>query len=305
MNKKSSQELGPKQPTRLERLQKQSLELQQELDVLKKVFSDGFSEAIFDYISEKSIGEFMAKWLERVRQETGLLANADELGIRIFGSNLDRQDNLPFQKYSKDITISFDPNLDLTHVGKPTGQGYSEPGGKMKLKGPEPSQKDQLLYFIENGQLHPIIANLVHELVHAYHHDTNLEMDNELGESQAYANGVIEALPFDSVELTTEHISRDYGFPKDRIISIVKNILFLYSHRESTKVVAEKLRAVKAVFQGNWAVEEFFIKPIFQAEGVSEEEKDEMINVYLLQNQINRAKAQNIFLDVFGEWIKG
>ncbi|OGM98323.1 MAG: hypothetical protein A2915_04410 [Candidatus Yanofskybacteria bacterium RIFCSPLOWO2_01_FULL_41_34] len=125
----------------------------------------------------------------------------------------------------------------------------------------------------------------------------------QIGESHAHTNGIIEALPFDSIELTAEHISRDYGFPKERIVSIVKNILFLYSHGESTKVVAEKLRAVKVVFQSDWAVEEFFIKPIIQAEGISEEEKDEMIKGYLLKNQVDRAKAQNLFLDVFGDWI--
>jgi len=271
--------------------------------MLRKEFVDGFSEATFDYISEESAKEFVDKWLERVRKETGLLANADELGIRIFGDDLERQDKLPFQKYSKGVTISFDPDLDLTHTGKPTGQGYAEPGGKIKLKGPQPSQREQLRYFAANGKLHPTIANLVHELIHAFHHNKNLEIDSELGESQAYANGVVEALPFDSVESATEHISKDYDFSKDRIKSIIENILFLYSRGESTKAVAEKFRTLNPIFQSDWAVEEFCVKPIMKTEAISEEEKDEMTKGYLLKNQIDRAKAQNLFLEVFGDWM--
>lgn len=304
MSEETLQESGPKEPTRLEKLQRRSLELQQELDVLRKKFTDGFSETTFDYIPEKSAGEFLGKWLEMVWQETNLLANADELGIKIFGDNLERQDQLLFQKYSKGIAISFDPNLDLTHRGKPIGVGYTERGGKTVIKGSQPTQREQLWYFIMNGKLLPTVSNLVHELVHAYHHDINLEIDDELGESQAYVNGVIEALPYDSIESTAEHISRDYNLPKDRIVSIVSNILFLYSHGESTKAVANKLRALNPTFQSDWAVEEFYIKPIMESEGIGEEEKKEMVKIYLLQNQIERAKAQNIFLEVFGDWMK-
>lgn len=186
----------------------------------------------------------------------------------------------------------------------PTGRGYAEPGGKIKLKGPQPNQREQLWYFVVHGKLHPAVTDMVHELVHAYQHDENLEIDNELGESQAYANGIVEALPFNSIEFTTEHIVRDYGFPKDRIASIISNILFLYSRGESTRMVANKLRALNSTFQTDWAVENFYVKPLMESEKISEEEKQEMIKAYLLESQIERAKAQNIFLEVFGDWMK-
>ena len=41
-----------------------------------------------------------------------------------------------------------------------------------------------------------------------------------------------------------------------------------------------------------------------ESEGISQEEKGEMIKLYLLGNQIERAKAQNIFLEVFYDWMK-
>lgn len=291
-----------KKPSRLEQLQAHSLKLEKELETLRKSFADDFSEATFNYISEESAEEFVNKWLEKVRQETSLLKNADDLGVRIFGENLDQQDMAMFQRYSRNITISFDPNL--THHERPNCAGFAEPGGKIKLKGSQPTQREQLWYFVSQGKLHPVVANLVHELIHTFHHDENLEMDKKTTESQAYANGIIEALPLDSVEITAEHILKDYDFPKDEIISIINDILFLYSRGESTRMVAAKLRAIKPVFKGAWAIEKFYIKPIMESEKISEDEKDEMIKGYLLQNQIERVKAQNVFFEVFRDWMK-
>ena len=302
MSEKSSQESEFQEPVKLEQLRTRYLELQQELDILKQKFDDGFSEGIFGYISEDLAGEFTNKWLERIKKNTELLKNADELGIKIFGDNLEKQDKLSFQKYSKEYTISF--NSKSTHVESSSVMGFCEPGGKIELKESHPSQREQLFYFVKNAKLHPTVAALVHELIHAYHQDINLDMDKELGELQAYVNGIVEVLPFNSIEDTTERISKYYGFSKDRVTSIISNILFLYSRGKGTKEVADILRNTNPTLQGDWLLEEFHIKLIMESEGISQEEKGEMIKLYLLGNQIERAKAQNIFLEVFYDWMK-
>lgn len=107
MSEKSLQESKPNKHRNIEQLQARSLALQQELDILRKTFADGFSENSFDYIPEKSSEQFINQWLWKVREKTALLKNSDNLGMRIFGNNLEQQNALPFQKYSKRISISF------------------------------------------------------------------------------------------------------------------------------------------------------------------------------------------------------
>lgn len=289
--------------TRLAALRQRNIALQQELEHFRQTFAEGFSETAFDYISEEQAPEFIDRWLQQVETETTMMNNANAMGISLFVADLDHQPNLPFEKYSKGSTITFDPTFNAAHMGKPTAQGLAERGGKIKLKGEKPTAKEQLQYFITNGKLHPLVFNMVHELVHHYHHDANLETDEMLSEGQAYCNGIVEAMPLDTIDEMADHMVRDYGYPKDKVVSIIKNILFLYSQEMDTRAVADRVRALNPTFQGDWALEKFIVKPVADAKAYTAEEKDELAQGYLLANEIERAKARDIFWEVFGEWM--
>lgn len=296
--------VGPEiNESRLDSLRSNNESLRVELEHLRKIFLDGFSETAFDYIQEKAASAFMDRWLSRIEAETTLLNNVHTMGIRLFVADLDKQPNLPFKKYSRESSIIFNSDFDGVHTDKPHVQGLAERGGKIKLKGTIPTQKQQLQYFVTNGKLHPTVYCMVHELIHHYHHDQNLETDELLSEGQAYASGLVEAMPYDSIDEMADHMVKDYGFKKERVISVLTNILFLYSQDLGTRAVANIVRSMNPALQAHWALEKFGVEPILESKGITEDEKEEWVKNYLLKNAVERVRAQNIFLQVFGQWM--
>ena len=279
------------------------LRMQQELAELTEKFENIYTDAMFQYLPEAEMGDILREWEGRVRSQTSILQFADDIGMSVFGEEVDSQPDFELQGYSRDLRVQFDPSIDLSHKGSNV-KGEAQIYGKVRIPAEKPTTKEQLFHFVHYGELHPTVENLAHELIHQYHFDANPETENELGESHAYANGIVNLMLFPTISETAEHIARDYGFPEDTTTAIVRNILLLYANGETTRTVGKMIRSLNPSLKGDWAFKKYCVDPIMQARQTNVVEEDLIVAKYIVSNNIEKTKARILFADLFADLMK-
>ncbi|MEK7508663.1 MAG: hypothetical protein AAB568_02290 [Patescibacteria group bacterium] len=188
---------------------------------------------------DKKINEVVEEWLKKVRSETRFLEPIDNLGIKVFTDELEKQPNFPKEKItfgSKEVA-----KLNIASLTRGDGFAYTVKP-EIEIGNQKLTKRDQMAGFLSKGLIHPAVSTLIHELIHRYHlNRTGGQANLVLSEAQAYFSGIFEeGAHFSSTRVINELSNPDaYGYDSAQVIEAIKTVAGLYSLGKSEDEVAD------------------------------------------------------------------
>ncbi len=260
-----------------------------------------------EFLDDRGFEKITAAWLQRAETETRFFQPLQDLGIKIFTNDLERQPNFPDEKItfaSKEIRRQKIVNL-------------IEEGGHAKifepiieLMDPKPPLRDQVNVFLKKGVLHSTVSILVHELIHRYHFKRSPNyVDGVLTEAQAYFSGIFQTGPHFSLTkiartLTTpeEESGGLYEYDAGQVVEALKAVATLYglgmSYDEvSNLIVKSHYDYGKKRFSPLMDVVEKKLKQ-FHLDEIDSQALDDLYRLYV-NNQ--RLRAQALFFEIIAD----
>jgi hypothetical protein len=284
----------------------EALEMPSELEVeinLARAARDKAQERL-DNVYDQGLLEYTGNdvesvraWTERMRAETDLLKSADSLGLDMFVDDVTAQ-----PRFAVPVDIAYEEGGGRQAGHSQNVVGYAEVvGTRLRLAGAAPTRYQQVADFVATGQLNYQVAKLHHELIHKYHFAIAADptqVETLVTESHAYSNGIVEPMSLGTVDETVAHIHKAYGLNPDRIRSVTEDILFLQGVGMDPAEIGRIIAGINPAIESSWWMREKVVQPYMEQQGISEAEKKQMIELYLLKVEKDMLRARTMFFDV-------